>query len=131
MDESVSKARTTLIAELLFSILPIIIVLAFSASLVTIRDLLFVGVILYGQSLVKFASGVSNIPNKSHWQLVALIVTVVICIGLVPSCILLAKTYIQTPLSLATTIWIWFEIALSVVSFFVVGLMGQTWLDRK
>lgn len=134
MKDVLNKAKWSLIAELLFNILPILIVsiVHFSTcnSVLTIKDFLFVSIILYGQSIVKFASGISNLPKKTIWQYVSVIVTSVITMGLVPNCVLLISYY-NNKTNGFTDILSYIVIGVSLITFFFIGLMGQAWLERK
>ncbi|WP_156844494.1 hypothetical protein [Leptospira wolffii] len=132
--EHIGRARLSLLSEFFFNILPLVILLIIqfsnNKSTLSIRDFIFVSIILYGQSIVKFASGVSNISQKSTWQLVSIIVSIVIVFGLTPSCILLVNLYHTEPNCFVWVISV-LNISLSILSFFVIGLMGQAWLERN
>lgn len=131
--ENIDKARFSLFSEFIFNILPLVIILIIqysnSKTFLSLKDFTFVSIILYGQSIVKFASGVSNINKKSTWQLVSIIVSSVIVFGLTPSCIILANLYHTEP---NCFVWIFsiINITFSVITFFVIGLMGQIWLEK-
>lgn len=135
MQDTVNKAKFSLVAEFLFNVLPLLIIVILSVSdsvcVFSTRDVMYVVIILFGQSLVKFAAGVSNSGKKGNWQYVSFIVSLVIVLGLVPSCVLLASLYPDDTTKGWKLIFIIFETLLSLGSFFVVGLMGQTWLERK
>lgn len=130
-----SKALLSLSAEFTFTVLPIIILFIINYSMkdgdiISIKDFLFVSIILYGQSIVKFSSGVSNLPKKTTWQAVALAITFVISLGLVPSCILLSSFYNKTYTSI-TYIISYLVILLSIFSFYFIGFAGQYWLEQS
>lgn len=134
MKEILRKATWSLSAEFIFNCLPVAILVLINYSsakqdILTIKDFLFVAIILYGQSIVKFSSGVSAMPKKSNWQFVALFVTLVIALGLAPSCILLALFYSEGNNQFTQSI-ARIEIVLSVVTFFIIGLTGQFLLER-
>lgn len=132
MNNPIKKAKWSLLAEFMFNILPLLIIAIINFStcneVLTIKDFLFVAIILFGQTVVKFSSGVSNIDKKSNWQYVSVVVTSVIVIGLVPSCILLS-TYYNNKSNLFTDFSSYLLIFLSLCTFFFIGLMGQAWLE--
>ena len=84
-----------LISEIIFTILPLIviaIVLSYQNKTSQIfynTEWIMMAIILFGQSIVKFSSGISNSSRKFRWQLVALIITIIISFGLIPSIVIL------------------------------------------
>jgi len=82
--------------EYLFVILPLIAIIVFSgfpndlSDLFSTAELSFAASILFGQTIVKIASGFSIHSRVEAWEPVALIIALLIVIGLVPSVIVLA-----------------------------------------
>lgn len=126
-----------LVSEMLFTTLPLIVI-AIVRSYQNQFELIFyntewamMSIILFGQSIVKFSSGVANSNLKFRWQLVSLIMSLIIIFGLVPSIIILIINLLNpTPLfSLHLAQIILFII--SIITFFIVGYLGQKLIDGK
>lgn len=125
-----------LISELVFTILPIIVILFIRSYQGKFEELYYntewgiMAIILFGQSLVKFASGISNSKESFRWQLVSLIISLIIVFGLVPSVVLLIINLLDTNQSFWTHFaqMIWF--VLSGICFFFIGYIGQKMLDE-
>ncbi len=126
-----------LISELLFTILPILIVLIVR-SYETKFELIFyntewsiMAIILFGQSIVKFSSGIANSKALFRWQLVSLIISLIIIFGLIPSIIILVINLLNTEQNFATYLLQILLFALGVFCYFIVGYLGQKMLEEK
>lgn len=126
-----------LISELLFTLLPILIIMIVRGY-ETKYELIFyntewsiMAIILFGQSIVKFSSGISNSHKKFKWQLVSLIISIIIIFGLIPSIIILVINLLDSERTFSTHLVQILLFALSIFSYFVIGYMGQKMLDEK
>src|SRR5690606_16108258 len=80
---------------MLFTVLPLIVI-SIVRSYQCKFELIFyntewamMSIILFGQSIVKFSSGIANSSLKMRWQLVSMIISLIIIFGLIPSIIIL------------------------------------------
>lgn len=125
-----------LTSEFLFTLLPIIILLFVRSYENNFKALFYntewsiIALILYGQSIVKFSSGISNSKAKFRWQLVALVISTIIIFGLIPSSIILVLNLSSKSLSMSTYITQFILFILSSITFFIVGALGQKMLDE-
>ncbi|MCG6191397.1 hypothetical protein [Maribellus maritimus] len=125
-----------LTSEFLFTLLPIIILLIvrsyesnFSAIFYN-TEWSIIALILFGQSIVKFSSGITNSKEKFRWQLVALVISIIIIFGLIPSAIILVLNLSSKTLSNGTYIAQIILFIISSLTFFIVGALGQKMLDE-
>ena len=126
-----------LISELLFTLLPILVIMIVRGY-ETKYDLIFyntewsiMAIILFGQSIVKFSSGISNSQRKFRWQLVSLIISVVIIFGLIPSIIILVINLLDSAKNFGTHLIQIILFGLSVLGYFLIGYLGQKMLEEK
>lgn len=126
-----------LISELLFTILPILIVLIVR-SYESKFELIFyntewsiMAIILYGQSIVKFSSGIANSKAIFRWQLVSLIISIIIVFGLIPSIIILVINLLNTQQLFTTYLLQIILFVLGVFCYFIIGYLGQKMLNEK
>lgn len=126
-----------LTSEFLFTLLPIIILLIvrsyendFSAIFYN-TEWSIISLILFGQSVVKFSSGISNSKAKFRWQLVALVISIIIIFGLIPSSIILVINLSSKSCSFGMYIAQIILFVISCITFFIVGALGQKMLDEK
>ena len=125
-----------LTSELLFTLLPIIILLivrSYENNLSAIfynTEWSIISLILFGQTIVKFSSGISNSNEKVRWQLVALVISLIIIFGLIPSSIILVINLLSETLSFSMYIAQINLFLISCITFFIVGAIGQKMLDE-
>jgi hypothetical protein len=125
-----------LTSEFLFTLLPIIILLIVRSYENNLSAIFYnpewsiISLILFGQSIVKFSSGISISNEKIRWQLVALVISVIIIFGLIPSSIILVINLLSKTLSLGMYIAQIVLFVISCITFFVVGAVGQKMLDE-
>ncbi len=125
-----------LTSEFLFTLLPIIILLivrSYENNLSAIfynTEWSIISLILFGQSVVKFSSGISNSNKKTRWQLVALIISLIIIFGLIPSSIILVINLLSETLSFGMYIAQFILFVISCITFFIVGAIGQIMLNE-
>ena len=125
-----------LTSELLFTLLPIIILLIVSSYEYNLSAIFYntewsiISLILFGQTIVKFSSGISNSNEKVRWQLVALVISLIIIFGLIPSSIILVINLLSETLSFSMYIAQIILFLISCITFFIVGAIGQKMLDE-
>ncbi len=125
-----------LTSEFLFTLLPIIILLIVRSYENDFKAIFYntewsiIALILFGQSIVKFSSGISNSNAKVRWQLVALVISIIIIFGLIPSSIILVLNLSSKTLSLGTYVTQFVLFSISCITFFIVGAIGQKMLDE-
>jgi hypothetical protein len=125
-----------LTSEFLFTLLPIVILIIVRSYQCDFKGIFYntewsiISIILFGQSVVKFSSGISNSNKKIKWQLVALIISLIIIFGLIPSVIILVLNLTSNSLSLGTYITQSILFILSSLTFFIIGTIGQKLLDE-
>jgi hypothetical protein len=90
----------------------------------------FASIVLFGQSIVKFSSGVS-LKGKLKWQIVALLISILIIFGLVPSILVLTLAILNEAKTYVLYIWQIVLFFLSCISFFVIGLLGQYYIENE
>ena len=137
MNKAESNAKLIIFIELLFSILPLIIIfilhIALNKPLKEIfysTDISFVSVAVFGQTVIRFMSGIAKSQTKKNWQKIAFISSLLFILGVVPSIIYLILIYLNVLSSKIVYFLqlIWFF--LSVVCYCVIGTIGQMYLDE-
>lgn len=137
-DENEKKAAFAIASEILFALLPIIVILfiiIFTSndlkSLFFRSELSFISVFFYGQTLVKLISGLLRSKRSFKWQIIVLYISVIIIVGLIPSVILLSVIFLEinTMLYIYIIQAVWFFLAL--FTFFVIGRIGQMYIDER
>lgn len=136
-DRHFSNGVAIVLSELLFSVLPIIIlaIVFFSQNkapqLFLSPEWSVTAAIFFGQSIVKVVSASVSRGNKKTWQRIVLLVTVILVVGLAPSLVILALILILSPPPF------WLAVAqiglfiVSLITFFVLGSAGQVALEEK
>ncbi|WP_136437788.1 hypothetical protein [Tenacibaculum maritimum] len=89
-----------------------------------------IAIILFGQSVVKFSSGISNTNENVRWQFVALIISLIIIFGLVPSVTILILNLINNNIHFGMYIAQFILFLISCFVFFIIGSIGQKMLDE-
>lgn len=126
-----------LISELLFTLLPILIIMIVRGY-ESKYELIFyntewsiMAIILFGQSIVKFSSGISNSQKKFKWQLVSMIISIVIIFGLIPSIIIMVINLLDSDRTFSTHLVQILLFVLSVSCYFLIGYLGQKMIAEK
>jgi hypothetical protein len=126
-----------LISEMLFTLLPLIVI-GIVRSYQSKFELIFyntewamMSIILFGQSIVKFSSGVANSKLKFRWQLVSMIISLIIIFGLVPSIIILIINLLNSEPSFGLHLAQITLFISSILTFFIIGYLGQKLIDQK
>lgn len=133
---TVKNAYSILGAEFLFILLPFVVSgIVFSSkgeylSLLQMPEWSLAAAVLFGQSLVKFISGI--LANKgtyrARWERVALGIAFLIVVGLVPCLIVLSLILMRGHPSLALSFVQIGIFAFGVAAFFIFGAGGETLL---
>lgn len=132
--------RTTkyvLSSELIFTLLPLIILLIVRSYENNFSKVFYntewsiISIILFGQSIVKFSSGIANSNNKFRWQLVALVISLVIVLGLIPASIILVLNLSNNNITLNMVILQIIVFIVSVFTYYFIGAIGQKMLGEK
>jgi hypothetical protein len=132
-----TAALLYLSSEFIFILLPIVILTVVRIlegqylSIIINYEWSIAAIILFGQSITKLTSGISNTSNKARWQVTALLISVIIVIGLIPSTVVLLD-FMNNEYPSQVSIWLQPIIFLiSSVCFFLIGGVGQSLLDDK
>lgn len=129
--------KYVLSSEVLFTLLPIIILLIVRSSENDISKIFYstewsvISIILFGQSIVKFSSGIANSKETFRWQLVALVISLIIVFGLIPSPIILVLNLTTSNVSLGMAILQIITFIISVLTYYFIGAIGQKMLEEK
>lgn len=103
------------LTEILFIIIPIIVLAIIEASKGSILsifdkgDISFCSVLLCGQLIIKLVSTLLKKTKKVHWQFVAFELALLICIGLIPSLlfyVLMQGTNVRLWVKISQVIWL-------------------------
>lgn len=125
-----------LTSEFLFTLLPIIIIMIVRSYENDFKAIFYntewsiIALILFGQSIVKFSSGISNSNTKVRWQLVALVISIIIIFGLIPSSIILVLNLSSRTISFGTYLAQFLLFSISCITFFFIGAIGQKMLNE-
>ena len=127
-----------LISEYLFTLFPIIILIIIRCNEGTYCKIFYnsewsiISLILFGQSIVKFSAGIAHNKKRFHWQLVSLIISLIIIIGLIPSAIILTLI-LNDGLLFSNGLYCTqaLQFILSSGCFFIIGALGQDLLDEE
>lgn len=126
-----------LISEMLFTVLPLIVI-SIVRSYQCKFELIFyntewamMSIILFGQSIVKFSSGIANSSLKMRWQLVSMIISLIIIFGLIPSIIVLIINLLNDEIMFGLHFAQISLFVLSIITFFIVGYLGQKLMDEN
>ncbi len=132
-----TKSKLIILSELFFNILPILILIIVYLSQKKYFDIIFnsnwifISIILFGQTIVKLASGVAKTDMKKNWQLVAFIIALIIVFGLVPSTVIYILIYLNLTNNFFSLIFQLIFITFSIFSYIWVGTVGQSLLDNS
>lgn len=129
-----------LAAEVAFAVLPLLVVLMVLAHADHSRRIFmspewsFGAAILFGQSLMKFVSGLAR-GGKAAKGPVALVLALLIVFGLVPSLLVLYITLQTTEAKLDPSRWLqFFQVVLfsgGVAMYLLLGTVGELWTREE
>lgn len=137
MNKIESNAKLIICTELLFSTLPLIIIFILHIVLKKpikeifySTDISFISVAVFGQTVIRFMSGIAKSQTNKNWQKIAFISSLLFIVGVVPSVIFLIIIYSNEPISKIVYYLqsIWF--VLSILSYWIIGTIGQMYLDE-
>jgi len=129
--------KYALSSELLFSLLPLIIIIIVRTYENDVSKILYntewsiISIILFGQSIVKFSSGIANSKENFRWQLVALSISLIIIFGLLPASIILVLNLTGSSISTTMALVQIIIFILSILTYYFIGGIGQKMLDEK
>ena len=132
--------RTTkyvLSSELIFTLLPIIILLIVRSYENNFSKVFYntewsiISIILFGQSIVKFSSGIANSKETFRWQLVALVISLIIVFGLIPASIILVLNLTSSNIDFGMGVLQIIMFIVSVLTYYFIGAIGQKMLEEK
>lgn len=137
MSKPEANAKLIIAIELLFSILPLIIIFILHILLKkTLKDIFFstdisfISVALLGQTVIRFMSGVAKSQTKKNWQRIAFISSLLFILGIIPSVIYLITIYINASVSKVVYFLQFKWFVLAIVSYWIIGSIGQMYLDE-
>jgi len=126
-----------LVSEIIFTILPLVVIAIIRSyqnqaeQIFYNTEWIMMAIILFGQSIVKFSSGISNSKRTFRWQLVALIITVIISFGLIPSIIILIINLLAKELNFFLYLFQIILLLISIITFLIIGYLGQKLMEEK
>lgn len=130
------KIRNTIIVDLIFSFLPVLVLIAIkllthsSENFFTRSDWSYVSMILYGQTLIKLFSGIIQNMNEKDSSLLILQVSCILAFGLIPSILFLLLIEIGI-INFAIIILQFVWLAGSIVIYFIFGGLGLILSEKK
>jgi len=132
-----TKAKFVIISEILFTLLPIVIILMIfiiQSNLIKILkspDLSFAAIVLFGQTIVRLASGIAKNKKSKSWQAISFIMSLIIIFGLIPASLFLVIIYLNIYDNLVLYIFQLIIFVVSIVSYIIFGTLGQVLLDEE
>ncbi|MDE5614430.1 MAG: hypothetical protein K2I74_07300 [Treponemataceae bacterium] len=130
------KIRNTIIVDLIFSFLPVLVLIAIkllthsSENFFMRSDWSYVSMILYGQTLIKLFSGIIQNMNEKDSSLLILQVSCILAFGLIPSILFLLLIEIGI-INFAIIILQFVWLAVSIVIYFIFGGLGLILSEKK
>ena len=130
------KIRNTIIVDLIFSFLPVLVLIAIkllthsSENFFMRSDWSYVSMILYGQTLIKLFSGIIQNMNEKDSSLLILQVSCILAFGLIPSILFLLLIeigIINFVIIILQFVWL----AGSIVIYFIFGGLGLILSEKK
>ena len=124
-------------AEYLFVFLPLVILaiihIYFKDSLKIFQnnEWSFGAIILFGQSIVKFSCGVTQVNKTIRWQVVSLILSLLIVFGIVPATVLMILLTIHPDSGFWPYASQLFVFLLASFTFYFIGTTGDIFLHGR
>lgn len=133
-----SQSFWIIISEILFAFMPLI-VLIFITIMTDMKfeaifkrsDLSFISVLFFGQTLVRFISGIAKSSRKLKWHIIAFFISIVFLFGVIPSILILAVIFLEINTRLYIYIMQVIWLSLSLLTYFIMGRIGQMYLNEK
>jgi hypothetical protein len=133
---SENKSKRIIGIDLIFTFLPIIVLLLLKVLTLSFEgffdrsDWSYISMILFGQSLLKLFTGVTENENRKDSSLITLHVALLIAFGLVPSILLLViMETLKHNLLLIILQFVW--LFLSVITYIFFGVVGNMLTSNK
>ena len=137
MNKTEPNAKLIICIELLFSTLPLIIIFILHIALKNplkeifySTDISFISVAVFGQTVIRFMSGIAKSQTNKNWQRIAFISSLLFIVGVVPAVSYLIIIYSNKDVSRVVYYLqlVWF--VLSIISYWLIGTIGQMYLDE-
>jgi len=131
------KTFLIILSELIFTFFPLLIasiLICFKknySEIITNSDWSYISIILFGQTIIKFFSGVAQNNNQKSLPVLLVILTLILMFGLVPSVTILILLEISNDKPLWLIISQWLFVVVSVGAFCTIGHIGQLLNDNK
>lgn len=127
-----------IISEILFALMPLIVLFFLTLltnkdfySLFRRSDLSFISVLFFGQTLVRFISGIAKSQKRKKWQVIAFFISLLFIIGIIPSIFILIVVFLeinkQIYIYVLQSVWL----VMSLITYFFFGKIGQMYLDEE
>lgn len=130
------KIRNTIIVDLIFSFLPVLVLIAIKLLSCSYEnffmrsDWSYISMILYGQTLIKLFTGIIQNLNKKDSSLLILQVSCILAFGLIPSILFLLLIELGiTNLAVIVLQFVW--LAGSVVIYSIFGGLGLILSEKE
>jgi len=130
-----NNSKYVIISEILFVLLPLIIIIVFnllnnnSFNIFHRSEWIFAAIVFWGQSIVKFISGLIKSQRKFKWQNIGFIITLIIILGLIPSTIILILILQLDVPNTTLSIMQFVIFLLSIVGYYCFGTISQNYID--
>lgn len=129
------NAKYIIISDIFFIIAPLIIYFLVKANegdaleFFKSPDIGYANIVFFGQTSVRFVSGIAKTSKKLSWQLISLILTLIIVLGLFPSAVILMIS-LSNKYNSNLYIFQWLLFLVAVTTYFIVGSIGQMYLEE-
>lgn len=130
------KIRNTIIVDLIFTFLPVIVLLAIKLltcdyeNFFVRSDWSYISMILYGQTLIKLFTGIIQNMNEKDSSLMILQVSCILTFGLIPSILFLVLIEINI-LNLVVIILQFVWLIGGVIIYFIFGGLGLILSEKR
>lgn len=132
------NAFLIIISEILFALMPLIVLFFLTlltnkdfSSLFRRSDLSFISVLFFGQTLVRFISGIAKSQKRKKWQVIAFFISLLFIIGVIPSILILIVVFLEINkeiyIYVLQSVWL----VISLITYFFFGKIGQMYLDEE
>lgn len=130
------QSKLAVCSEILFILLPLIIICFFlflqnrTDEILFQSDWTFATIIFFGQSIVKFISGLLKSKREFKWQMISIIISSIIVLGLIPSTVILIQLLSTSTPNIKLIIIQYAFLILSIGVYYYFGTAGQSYLDE-
>lgn len=137
ISQSKSRAIKLIIVDIIFALLPALILLLTRVYNMKFKELLFrpdwsyISLILYGQVISKSFLGISSNENRKNSSGIALIMTLIIAFGLIPSGIILVILELSTLTNIVALVLQYVFLVGSIISYIIFGSIAQILSDNQ